>query len=58
MVDRRPCATLEEELKPTNRREMLTDGIVLHHDNAGPHTAAATVETIMKLKFELLSHPA
>jgi hypothetical protein len=30
---------------------------VLYHYNA-PHTAAATVETIRKLKFELLPNPA
>jgi hypothetical protein len=31
------CATLEEELKPTicsEHRGMLTNGAVLHHDNA------------------------
>jgi len=57
----RYCAMLEEKLKPAIRskhRGMLTDGVVLHRDNARPHTAAATVETIRKLKFELLPHPA
>jgi len=52
---------LEEEFKPailSKRRGMLTNGVVLHHDNARTHTAAATVETILKLKFELLPHPA
>jgi hypothetical protein len=37
---------------------MLTTGVVLHHDNTRPHTAAATVETIQKLKLELLPHPS
>jgi len=36
---------------------MLTDGVVLHHDNARPH-AAATAETIRTLKFEHRPHPA
>jgi hypothetical protein len=35
---------------------MLTNGIVLHHDNAQHHMAASTIEIIKKLKFELLPH--
>jgi len=27
------------------------------HDNGRPHTAAHTVETLQKLKFEALAHP-
>jgi hypothetical protein len=42
----------------SKRIGMPTNGVVLHYDNARPHTAAATVETIRKLKFELLRHPA
>jgi hypothetical protein len=45
---------LEVELKPAIRskcRGMLSNGVVLKHDNAQPHTAAATVEMIRKLKF-------
>jgi histone-lysine N-methyltransferase SETMAR len=48
---------LGEELKPAirgTRRGMLTNGVVMHHDNARPHIAVATVETIRKLKSELL----
>jgi hypothetical protein len=43
------CAMLEEELKPAihnKHKGMLTNGIVLYHDNAQSHMAAATVETI------------
>jgi histone-lysine N-methyltransferase SETMAR len=52
---------LGEELKPTihsKHRGMLTNGAVLHHDNAGPHTTAAAIGTIQKLKLELFPHPA
>jgi hypothetical protein len=55
------CAMLEEELKPTihnKHRGMLTDEVVLHHDNCRPHMTAATVGTIKKLKYDLLPHPA
>ena len=36
---------------------MLSKKVLLHHDNARPHTAAATVETVQQLGFELLQHP-
>ena len=38
-----------------NRPGMLQTAI-LHHDNAQPHRAAQTMETIKKLGFELLDH--
>jgi len=47
---------LNDRLKPeirSKRRGQLSKGIVLVHDNARPHTAARTVETVQKLKFEL-----
>ena len=47
-------------LKPeirSRRRGQLSKGIVLLHDNARPHTAAHTVETLQKLNFEVLAHP-
>jgi [histone H3]-lysine36 N-dimethyltransferase SETMAR len=51
---------LIDELKPairSKRRGVLSKGVLLLHDNARPHTAAHTVETIQKLKFEVLDHP-
>jgi len=41
------CATLELELKPTIHNTsigMLSNGIVLHHDNAQTHMAAVIAE--------------
>ena len=35
----------------SKRRELLSKGVVLLHDNARPHTAVHTVETLRKLKF-------
>jgi hypothetical protein len=43
------CAMLKEKVKPTicsKHRGMLTNGVVLHHNKAQPHMAAATIETI------------
>ena len=51
---------LIDRLKPeirSKRRGQLSKGIVLLHDNACPHTATHTVETLQKLKFEALAHP-
>jgi len=36
----------------------LTNGVIFHYDDAQPHTAAVTVETIWKPKFKLLLHSA
>jgi histone-lysine N-methyltransferase SETMAR len=36
---------------------MLSKKVLLHHDNARPHTAAATVETVQQPGFERLQHP-
>lgn len=38
-------------------RCMLSKEGVFHHDNAWPHMAAAIIEMVQKLKFELLLHP-
>ena len=51
---------LIDRLKPEIRSKRwghLSKGIVLLHDNARPHTAAHTVETLQNLKFEVLAHP-
>jgi len=51
---------LHNELKPAickKRRGMLSKKVLLHHDNARPHKAAVTVETVQQLGFEILHHP-
>jgi hypothetical protein len=51
---------LRENLKPAIRqkwRGLLTMGVCLLHDNPRPPTAAATVSTIEKLRFECIPHP-
>jgi len=43
------CDAHEEEMKPavrSKRRRILTNGVVLHYNNARSHTAAATIERI------------
>jgi hypothetical protein len=50
---------LEEKPKPailSRRRGLLSKGALLLHDNTRLHTAAATVATIQKLKFERINH--
>ena len=47
---------LKREIR-SKRQGQLSKGIVLLHDNARPHTAVHTVETLQKLKFEVLAHP-
>ena len=51
---------LIDRLKPEIRSKcwgQLSKGIVLLHDNDRPQTATHTVETLQKLKFEVLAHP-
>ena len=46
------CDMLQRELKPairSKRRGKLSKEILLLHDNARPHTAAHTLETIKQL---------
>jgi histone-lysine N-methyltransferase SETMAR len=51
---------LVNEMKPairSKRRGLLSKRVLLLHDNARPHTAAHTVDTLRALKFEVLKHP-
>ena len=51
---------LTDRLKPairSKRRGLLSKSVVLLHDNAHPHTAAHTAETLRKLKFDVMAHP-
>jgi len=51
---------LKNHLRPaikSKRRGLLSTGVLLQHDNAGPHTAHSTVATIQDLSFECLPHP-
>jgi histone-lysine N-methyltransferase SETMAR len=41
----------------SKRRGLLSKSVLLLHDNARPHTAAHTVDTLRALKFEVLKHP-
>jgi len=41
----------------SKRHGRLSAGVLLHHDNACPHTACSTVATIQDLSFECLPHP-
>ena len=57
----RYCYLLANLLKPAIRikhRGLLSNKVLLHHDNARPHVAKATIETVNKLGFEVLEHPA
>ena len=52
---------LRNELRPSirsKRRGRLTQGVLLLHDNARPHTARLTINTITQLNWEVLEHPA
>jgi histone-lysine N-methyltransferase SETMAR len=51
---------LRNHLRPaikSKRRGLLSKGVLLQHDNARPHTAHATTETIEALHFQCLPHP-
>jgi len=52
---------LVNTLKPavrTKRTGRLSEGVLLVHDNAHPHTAAHTAQTFQPLRFEVLEHAA
>ena len=51
------CNMLRNEVRPairSKRRRRLTQGVLLLHDNARPHTAHLTINTI----WQVLEHPA
>jgi hypothetical protein len=55
------CDMLQRVLKPairSRRRERLSEGVFLLHDSAHPHTVARKLETIRKLKWQVMEHPA
>ena len=55
------CNMLRNELRlaiRSKQRGRLTQGVLLLHDNARPHTAHLTINTIQQLNWEVLEHPA
>jgi hypothetical protein len=54
------CATLlNEKVKPAirSKRRKRQGSVFFLQDNARPHTAALTMATLMKLKWDVLPHP-
>jgi hypothetical protein len=51
---------LQRGLKPAihTKRSRLSEGILLLHNNAHPHTVARILKTLRKLKWEVVEHPA
>jgi hypothetical protein len=52
---------LQRGLKPaicSKRRGILSEGVLLLHDNACPNTAACILEFLRKLKWKFTEHPA
>jgi hypothetical protein len=55
------CDMLQGGLKPairSKKRGKLSEGVLLLRDNARPLTGARTLETLRKLKWEVMKHPA
>jgi hypothetical protein len=55
------CDMLHRRMKPpicSKIRGRLPKGVLSLHDNARTHTAARTLETLRKLKWEVMEHPA
>ena len=38
------------------RRDLISTGVILHHDNAPAHTSHLVSSTVHNLKYELLRH--
>jgi hypothetical protein len=53
------CDTLKKLLRAiqNKRRGMLSRGVVMLHDNAGPHTAPATHDLIATFGWKQFDHP-
>jgi hypothetical protein len=52
---------LQRGLKPaicSKRGGRLSEGVLLLHNNVHPNTVAHTLETLRKLKWEVMEHPA
>jgi hypothetical protein len=55
------CDMLQRRMKTaicSKGRQRLSEGILLLHNNARPHTVARTLETLRKLKWRAMQHPA
>jgi hypothetical protein len=55
------CDMIQRRLKPaphSKRRGRLSEGVLLLHDNVCLDTAACTLETLRKLKWEVVEHSA
>jgi histone-lysine N-methyltransferase SETMAR len=53
------CEILLKLPDPIHRKlsGQVARGVLLHHDNARPHTVRATQERIQELQWEFLEHP-